>query len=104
MPKNTAVLRVVINNVQHEHYPRKIKDTARPYRWWDANEKKEVIHRYYLKELRALQMCAMALLLERVGTVYEVMDIRTGRHVATFRVTVNGTIYEPINTKYRVKE
>lgn len=100
----TATLKVIINNIQHERYPRKVPDTARPFRWWNAVEKEEVAHRYYKKELRSLEMCAMALLFARVGTVYEVMDIRVGRHVATFRVTVHGTIYEPANTRYRVKE
>jgi hypothetical protein len=104
MAKSTAKLTVIYNNIAHERYPRKVPDTQRPFRWWNANEKKEVPHRYHLKELRSLQRCAEALFLEKVGTVYEVMDIRTGRHVATFIVTINGTLYQPANTRYRVKE
>jgi hypothetical protein len=61
-----------------------VKDTVRPYRIWDSQNKKSVPHRCYGTERRALDSALLLVRWEKVSVTYEVFDIRTAKWIGTY--------------------
>lgn len=74
--------------VPKDELPR-VKDTSRPFRIWDSVQKHAVQWRCYVHETNchnaALALCRW----EQIGRTLEVIDVRTGRWLATYKRTVN---------------
>lgn len=67
------------------------RDTSRPYRLWDANNKCQLNHRWYLIALRGHEAAVKILLsYQYVGTTYELYNIHTGRLLAQYTRTITG--------------
>lgn len=64
-------------------------ETVRPYRIWDSVEKREIAHRCYSDERRALDSALLLVRWEQVGRTLEVYDVTTGRWLGTYKRGVN---------------
>jgi hypothetical protein len=65
------------------------KETVRPFRLWDSHANKNVPHRCYATERRALDSALLLVRWERIGRCIEVYDARTQRWIATFKRGLN---------------
>jgi hypothetical protein len=61
-----------------------VEDTKRPFRIWDSTAKREVAHRCYATERRALDSALLIVRWEKVGRTLEVFNIETGRWIGTY--------------------
>jgi hypothetical protein len=80
---------VMTSPVQLRLVPRlelpRVKDTTRPFRIWDSVERRAVRWRCYAIERNAHNSALALCRWESVGRTLEVVDIRTGRWLATYR-------------------
>ena len=72
---------------------RVVTDTRRPFRIWDSVEKREVAHRCYATERRALDSALLIVRWEKVGRTLEVFDITTGRWIGTYARRVDAITF-----------
>lgn len=68
---------------------RVVEETKRPFRIWDSVEKREVPHRCYSSDRRALDQALLIVRWEKVGRTLEVFDIRTGKWLGTYARGIN---------------
>ena len=68
----------------------RIEDASRPFRIWDAKTQNALRYRYYMEEVRAHNSALLLVRWEQVGTVYEVLDVRTGRVFAQYKRGLHG--------------
>jgi hypothetical protein len=61
------------------------KETVRPFRIWDSVEKHAVPWRCYSDERRAHNSALALCRWEQAGRTLEVVDVRTGRWLATYK-------------------
>ena len=72
---------------------RQVEDTKRPFRIWDSVEKRDVAHRCYGTERRALDSALLIVRWERVGRTLEVYDIRTAKWIGTYTRRVDSITF-----------
>lgn len=60
-------------------------DPVRPFHIWDADKKKDVRWRYYATAKRAHNAALLLVRWEHVHVAFEVVDVRTQRHLGTYR-------------------
>jgi hypothetical protein len=81
---------------EHHEYTRWKEEhdepTKRPFRLWDAINKHDMPHRYYVHEQNALNGALLEAAWAHVGTSIEVYDCRTAKHLATFTRKTTGQI------------
>lgn len=80
----------LIEGGKRTEYP-KVRDTVRPFRLWNpqANPPRNVPHRYYATERRALDAALLLVRWEKVGTTFEVYDCRRQHFIASYSRRVN---------------
>jgi hypothetical protein len=76
--------KVIQLRIPPDDLPR-IKDSPRPFRLWDSEAKKSVRWRCYTHELNAHNSALAICRWEQMGRTLEVIDIRTGRWLATYK-------------------
>lgn len=64
----------------------------RPFRLWNAIEKRDMVHRYYSIEFNSLKAALFEAAFATVGTSIEVYDCRTARHLGTFTRKSTGQV------------
>jgi hypothetical protein len=69
------------------------EDSSRPFRIWNARLKKPVPWRCYKYWKRAILGTLMELKWAPIGTVLEVVDIRTGKLIGQYTRTINSIIF-----------
>jgi hypothetical protein len=74
-------------------YPINADAAKRPFRLWDAKKKAQVRWRYYADWRRAVNAAFIELKWAVVGTVIEVIDIRTGRLLGQYKRTHNSVTF-----------
>lgn len=74
-------------------YPQ-TKDTVRPYRLWNANEKRNEPHRCYSTQRRALDSALLLVRWAHVGVSLEVYDITTARWLGTYTRRVDSITFQ----------
>lgn len=70
-----------------KRYPRTDKDSVRPYRLWNANEKAQMRWRYYGSPRSAHLGALIETRWAKPGTVIEVIDARTAALLGQYRRT-----------------
>jgi hypothetical protein len=81
---------------KQSEYP-KDKGTVRPYRLWDASEKRNVPHRCYSTERRALDSALLLIRWSAVSKSIEVYDITTARWLGTYTRRVDSIAFQSRN-------
>jgi hypothetical protein len=73
-------------------YPRD-KETVRPFRIWDSQEKRNVPHRCYATLRRALDSALLLVRWSKVGVTLEVYDLRTAKWLGTYARRVDSITF-----------
>lgn len=73
-------------------YPRD-KETLRPFRIWDSQEKRNVPHRHYATLRRALDSALLLVRWSKVGVTLEVYDLRTAKWLGTYARRVDSITF-----------
>lgn len=66
-----------------------IKDTVRPFRIWNATDRRNEPHRCYATERRALDSALLLVRWAKVGVSLEVYDARTAKWLGLYTRKVN---------------
>lgn len=74
--------------------PLVVKKTVRPFRLWDSVERKDVLHRYYATERRALDSALLIVRWEQIGRTIEVYDVRTARLLGIYKRLLNAISFQ----------
>lgn len=69
------------------------KDTVRPFRIWQPAKKKYHPGRFYSTERRAQDQALLLVRWEHVGTVFEVLDIRTMQWCGSYKRDLRAVFY-----------
>jgi hypothetical protein len=84
----------VVRQLKRDSY-RMVEDTKRPFRIWDSQEKREVPHRNYKTERRALDQALLLVRWSKVGVTLEVFDLRHAKHIGTYSRRVSSITFDP---------
>jgi len=74
-------------------YPIRADVTRRPFRLWSPKLKAEYRWRYYADWKRAVNAAFIELKWSAIGTVIEVIDIRTGRLLGQYKRTITSVTF-----------
>jgi len=76
-----------------DRYPDTVKDSVRPFRIWESQEKVNVPHRCYKTLRRALDSALLLVRWSKVGVTLEVYDIRTAKWHGTYARRVDSITF-----------